>query len=170
MSAASTPAKPAAPDVAPAPASATPAQPALVKAAPVPFGVDSSGKPVLAPFQPTAGSLAILLTPYLRNSLDLSAALPLPKGLQLMRSPDESQIQLRAAPLFARKMRRTFGYVGDIKMTSGEGSETPSLLQVITKVPWRYGSSAAERDSSWILVRLQAFTSKALFETPARIG
>ena len=136
----------------------------------MPIGVDLNGKPVLAPFQPTAGSLAILLAPYLRNSLDLSAALPLPKGLKLIRPPDATQIQLRVAPVFARKFRRTFGYVGDIKMSSGEGSETPAQLQVITKVPWRYGPSASERESRWILVRIQAFTSKALFETPARIG
>ena len=106
----------------------------------------------------------------MKNTLGLNGALPLPKGLQLVLSTDESQIQIRVAPLFAKKMKRTFGYVAEIKLSFGGGSDTPAQLQLVTKVPWRYGPSAAERESSWILVRAQAFTSKALFETPARVG
>ena len=64
---------------------------------------------MLAPFQPTASSLAIILTPYLRNARVVSVAALLPKGHELIRSPGESLIQLRVAPLFAHKLKRTFG-------------------------------------------------------------
>ena len=148
----------------------TPVKPSLVKAAPAPIGIDSKGKPVMAPSQPSASSLAIMLTPYLRNTRDVSDATQLPKGLELIRSPGKSQIQLRVASLFAHKLKRTFGYVGDIKMSSGEGCETPAQLQIITKIPWPWGPTAHERESSWIIVRVKAFMSKALFSAPARVG
>ena len=106
----------AAPVVAPpevTPAVVVPAvpKPALTKAAPAPLGFDQLGKTVLASFQPSASSLALLLTPYLKNSLDLKGVLPLPDGLDLVRSPGGCQIQLRVAPLFATRMRRTLNYL-----------------------------------------------------------
>ena len=115
---------------------------------------------MLASFKPTDSSLAILLTHYLRNTRDVSDAFQLPKGLEMIRPPDKSQVQLRVAPLFAHKLKRTFGYVGDIKMSSGEGCETPAQLQVITKIPWRWGPTSLEKESSWIIVRVQAFYRK----------
>ena len=122
-------------------------------------------------FQPTVGSLAIALTPFVRNTHSLEGALPLPAGLSLIRSPDSlgHQIQLKVAPLFAKKMRRTFGYIAEIKLTDGEGCDNPAHLQIVTKVPWRYGPSAAETETSWVFIRIQAFTSKALFDAPARV-
>ena len=123
-------------------------------------------------FQPSVGSLAIALTPFVRNTHDLTGALPLPEGLSLQRPPDKvgHQIQLRVAPLFAKKMKRTFGYIAEMKLTDGEGSDTPAQLQVVTRVPWRYGQTAAETECSWLMVRIQAFTSKALFDAPARVS
>ena len=136
------------------------------------IGTTAEGMPVYKSFQPTAGALAVMLTPFVRNTHSLEGALPLPTGLKLQRSPDRvgHQIQLRTAPLFAKKMRRTFGYVAEIKLTDGEGCGTPAQLQIVTRAPWRYGSTAAEKECSWILVRIQAFTSKAMFATPARVG
>lgn len=134
------------------------------------IGATAEGMPVHQSFQPTAGALAIMLTPFVRNSHSLEGVLPLPDGLKLTRSPDRvgHQIQLRTAPLFAKKMRRTFGYVAEIKLTDGEGCGTPAQLQIVTRVPWRYGSTAAEKECIWALFRIQAFTSKSLFATPAR--
>ena len=138
-----------------------------VKATPSPYGAAASGKAVYFPFRPSAASISLLLTPYLRNSLGLTGALP--KGLHLMRPPDESQIQLRVAPLFAKKTRRTFGYVAEIKLPQGGGADTPAQIQLVAKIPFRYGTSTAERETSWMLVRVQAFMSKALFQAPARV-
>ena len=136
------------------------------------IGTTAEGMPVYRSFQPSAGALAVMLTPFVRNTHSLEGALPLPAGLKLQRSPDRlgHQIQLRTAPLFAKKMRRTFGYVAEIKLTDGEGCGAPAQLQIVTRVPWRYGSTAAEKECSWTLIRIQAFTSKAMFATPARVG
>ena len=83
---------------------------ALAKAVPpaAPFGVDSQNRPVWGSFQPSVASLALALTPHLKKSEKLNEILPLPAGLHLMRAPDDSQIQLRVAPFFARKLKKIF--------------------------------------------------------------
>ena len=53
-------------------------------------------------------------------------------------------------------------------ISDGEGTLTPAHVQVIVKVPWRFGSSQAETRASFVWVRINAFISKALFTTPVR--
>ena len=62
-----------------------------------------------------------------------------------------------------------FIQVAEIKLTSGDGTETPAQMQLVTRAPWKYGVSTRETNSSWVLVRIQAFVSKALFAKPAQI-
>ena len=109
------------------------------------------------------------LTPFLHTAVGLRTALPIPNGLKLIRPPDDKQTQLVAEPYFARKMRRAFGYVSEIVLTSGEGADTPAHLQVVCKIPWKYGSTADASSPSWILARLQAFASDALFPRKSQI-
>ena len=145
-------------------------EPAASSAAATPIGVTSAGTPVFSSFQPSAASLALQLTPFLRaDTAGLEAVLPLPTGLQLVRSPDEKQIQLRVAPFFARKMKRVFAYIAGILLTDGEGADTPAQLQLVSRAPWRYGPHKAETGTSWCLVRINAFVSKSLFRAPAQI-
>ena len=59
--------------------------------------------------------------------------------------------------------------MAEIKLTCGEGTDTPAQLQLVTRIPWKYGASVKETSSSWILVRVQAFVSKALFARPAQV-
>ena len=134
----------------------------------VPLGMTANGGIVLSSFQPSVASLAIVLGPHLKRNTDISNLFPLPAGLSLKRS-DTLQLQLRLAPFFARKLKRVFGYVAEIKLTSGEGTRTPAQLQVALRVPWRYGAQPHEKELSWMLVRAIAFTSKACFETPGRV-
>ena len=170
-----------------APKVAAVAPKAVVKAAPPPIGILPSGTAVLASSQPTVASLSISLTPFLLTAVGLDTALPLPRGLTLIRSPDDKQTQLKLEPFFAKKLRRVFGYVAEITLSSGDGTDTPAQLQIATKIPRRYGSSEntsikkrrfyfaslffipCEKELSWILVRLQAFASKALFSSAARV-
>ena len=170
------------------PAVAPAAAKALTKAPPAPIGLTAAGTPVYAPFQPSVASLAVQLTPFLRTAVGLNGALPLPTGLELVRAPDDSQTQLKLTPFFALKNRMMFGYVAEIKLSSGDGTDTPAQLQVVCRIPWRYGVTSAgaalkfltifgnsrnfspfERDFSWIYVRVQAFASKALFASAATI-
>ena len=59
--------------------------------------------------------------------------------------------------------------MAEIKLTSGDGTETPAQLQLVTRIPWKYGVTAQETATSWVLVRVQAFVSKALFAKAAQI-
>ena len=86
------------------------------------------------------------------------------------------------------KNRMMFGYVAEIKLSSGDGTDTPAQLHVVCRIPWRYGVTSAgvalkflsifwkfaefspfERDFSWLYVRVQAFASKALFASAATV-
>ena len=78
-------------------------------------------------------------------------------------------VQLRVAPFSARKLKRVFGYVAEITLTDGEGARTPAQLQIVMRAPWRYGARPQGKELSWILVRAVAFTSKACFDTAARV-
>ena len=49
-----------------------------------------------------------------------------------------NQLQLVLSEAYTRRLRRVFGYIGEIKRISGEGTTTPAHLQVIVMVPWRY--------------------------------
>ena len=69
----------------------------------------------------------------------------------------------------AKKLRRVIGYVGEINLTEGEGTDTPGQLQALVKIPWRYGPTSAEEENRWMLARVQAFVSKSLFSTPAQV-
>ena len=105
---------------------------------------------------------------HLERIIDVSNLFPLPPGLSLKR-PGAIQLQLRLAPFFARKMKRGFGYIAEITLTSGEWTRTPAQLQVVFRAPWRYGAIPKEKDLSRMLARAIASTSKACFETPARV-
>ena len=162
------PVAPAAPKAAD-PKTAAPAR--ATAAALAPLGILPSGRPVTDSFQPSAAQLALVLTPHLRIRSDVSDVLPLPAGLTLIRSPDAvHNAQLRMAPFFARKMKRVFGYVAEILLIEGDGAASPAQLQVVIKIPWRYGSTSRETEASRMLTRLIAFTSKALFEDATRIN
>ena len=129
------------------PASAAPPADAkaLSKAPAALIGHTSGGAPVYAAFQPSVASLAVILAPFLRTAVGLETATPLPAGMELIRAPDDSQTQLKLSPLFASENRRIFGYVAEIKLSSGEGADTPSQLQVARRAPWRYGVTSAGR-------------------------
>ena len=62
-----------------------------------------------------------------------------------------------------------FGYVAEITLTEGEGTDTPGQLQIVLRIPWKYGPTSAEREHSWMLVRVVAFVSKSPFPQPAQI-
>ena len=174
-SASSTPAAAATTPAAAKPKCAKPA-PDSAKTAPAPapqqpFGLTAAGTAIRYPFQPSVASLAFSLTPALTDlNVDLDTVLPLPRGLSLIRSPEGAPLQLAMSPFFASKIRRVYGYVAEISPTSGEGAETPAQPQLATRAPWRYGRTAAERESSRIIARMRAFVSKALFDSAARVA
>ena len=77
--------------------------------------------------------LALLLAPHLDGFEAAGDALPLPRGMTIAKCADNGQLQLVLADAYARRLRRVFGYVGEVKLSSGEGTVTPAQLQVIVR-------------------------------------
>ena len=128
-----------------------------------------------------------LLTPFLDDIAKPCDVLPLPRGTTLSKCSFNGQLQISLSDTYARRFRRVYGYVADIKLvlptpfffpflvtgcvtpSAGEGTLTPAQLQVVTLIPWRYGATAGELCASFIWVRLNAFTSKAFFRSAVQV-
>ena len=90
----------------------------------------------------------------------------------MQRPPDGKQTQLKLAPFFAKKMRRIFGYIVEITLSEGDGTETPAQLQIVSRIPGKYGQSRLELERSWamglgnlilfILIRLLNFPNSSI--------
>lgn len=76
-----------------------------------PLGVLPAGRQVFNSFRPSVASPAIARTPDLKESEDIIAVLPLSERLSLMMPSRGKRMQLRVAPFFDRKMKRTACYV-----------------------------------------------------------
>ena len=127
--------------------SASAAKPAVAPK-PTPIGLTALGAAVYEPFQPSVASLAVSLTPFLQTQVGMDTVFPLPAGLAMRRSPGDRQNQLVVAAFFARKLRRMYGYVAEIVLTEGDGTETPAQMQIVTKIPWKFGASSRACDRS----------------------
>ena len=54
------------------------------------------------------------------------------------------------------------GYVGALEDSPAmQDTATPFTAQIVTKLPFRYGKTEAERQDSYVFVRIQAFSSRA---------
>ena len=62
-----------------------------------------------------------------------------------------------------------FGYVAEIKLSDGDGTNTPALIQAVTMIPWRFGLTAQEYGASHLFCRVQAFISRAIFPTAVAV-
>ena len=81
-----------------------------------PLGVTANGQPVYHAFRPTVTQFAHLLTPFLGEVAGQHDVIPFPPGMKLVRSENKSQLQLVAGDSFVRKMRKVFGYIGEIML------------------------------------------------------
>ena len=50
--------------------------------------------------------------------------------------------------------------------SDGEGTATPAHIQVVSLIPYRYGTSSQEAAASYLRIRIQAFVSRAIFASP----
>ena len=104
----------------------------------LPLGKSADGRQVYHSFRPSAVQLALMMNPHLGGVATVADVLPLPRGMTIARNEGDRQLQLVLADCYTRHLRRVFGYVGEIKLSDGEGTLTPAQLQVIIMVPWRY--------------------------------
>ena len=81
-----------------------------------PFGRSADGRYVYKSFCPSVAQLAALLTPFLDERATAADALPIPRGFHLAKSTAYGQLQLSLSEAYARRFRRVFGYIGEIKL------------------------------------------------------
>ena len=77
----------------------------------LPIGTSADGRHVYAPFRPTAAQLA-----HLDGIARAGDVLPLPNGMTLVKSGFDGQLQLILSETYARRLRRAYGYIGEIKL------------------------------------------------------
>ena len=104
----------------------------------LPLGRAFGGRNVYLPFRHAVVQLVHLVTPHLDMKAGPADVFPLPRGMSIARSDVNNQLQLVLTDGYTRRMRRAYGFVGEIKLSDGEGTLTPAHLQIITMVHWRY--------------------------------
>ena len=74
----------------------------------------------------------------------------------------DNRVALRLVDDWAAQFRRVYGYVGEIKLLPADkecGTRTPAMLQVVVRLPFRYGKNPLETRDSWLDCRVTAFMS-----------
>ena len=82
----------------------------------LPLGRSRDGRDVFASFCPAVAQLALLLTPHLDGVATAGDVLPLPRGMSIVLNANNGQLQRILADVFARRFRRVYGYIGEIKL------------------------------------------------------
>ena len=82
----------------------------------LPQGTCDDGRYVYASFRPSVAQLAHLLTPHLDGISTVAQAIPFPRGMRLIRNAWNNQLQLVVAEVYARRMRRAYGFIGELKL------------------------------------------------------
>ena len=78
-------------------------------------------------------------------------------GLNLGAISFESQFSRGGVPRY----KTIFGFVGSMTDTASLDTLTPVQLQIVAKLAFRYGNTPAEWKDSFVLVRINAFNSRA---------
>ena len=82
----------------------------------VPLGKAANGRSVYTPFRPSVAQLAPLVTPFLDEVNKEADTLPLPRGITLSKCAHNGQLQISLSSTYARRFRRVFGYIAEIKL------------------------------------------------------
>ena len=81
-----------------------------------PLGRSADGRSVFKSFRPSVTQLSHLLTPFLDSVATAGDVLPLPRGIALALCASNNQLQLSLSPTYARRFRRVYGYIAEIKL------------------------------------------------------
>ena len=135
----------------------------------VQLGERANGTFAVSSYMPSLLSQCVQFVEALEDSPDLNDDIPIPKGMKLVRASDKKQCQLILGQNFAQRFRKIYGYIGEIKITESDFTETGAQLQIVVFLPWRYGAEPEETCNSWIYARLNCYTSTAAFSEPYRM-
>ena len=64
-------------------------------------------------------------------------------------------------------LKALYGYVGQINDAACNDTATPLCLQIIAKLPFKYGAPKGEFKRSWAFARVDAFASKCSLADPS---
>ena len=82
----------------------------------VPLGKAADGRFVYGSFKPSVVQFSHLLTPFLDGIDSPCDVLPLPRGMTLSKCDFNGQLQITLSDTYARRFRRVYGYVTEIKL------------------------------------------------------
>ena len=82
-----------------------------------PFGQAAGGLDVYAPFCPSVSQFSLMIPPFLDGKATLADVLPLSRGMSITKCEANNQLQLSLSDTFTRRMRRVYGYIGEMKLS-----------------------------------------------------
>ena len=85
----------------------------------LPLGKCFDGRLVYRPIRSTVVQMAHFLTPHLDGIAGQAAGLPLPNGMSLGKSDANGHLHHVLADAYTRRLRRVFGYIGEITLGRG---------------------------------------------------
>ena len=124
------------------------------------FGNDARGRPVSEAFQPDLIDFSFDCTEARSAKAPMEESIPLPVGWSFDR--DRKQLLIEPSALSFSEFRAAFGYIASIGDAASTDTTSPFLLQVVTKLFFRYGFSPDEASDSFVYARVNAFSSKAV--------
>ena len=75
---------------------------------------------------------------------------------------ENHQLQLAVGRRELPNYKLVYGFVGSMEDSKlMEDTCTPVILQVVVKLPYRFGKTEAEFRDSWVFARVNAFASRA---------
>ena len=124
------------------------------------FGKTCVGLKMHSSYQHTLITFAGSVHKENRDVDQLTKLIPLPGEWTFV--ADRNQLQVQVSEIDAPRYQTAYGYVGpSISATASVGTSTPSLLQIVVQLDFKYGSSIFETDHSYIFVRINAYCSRA---------
>ena len=124
------------------------------------FGRTCTGLRMHSYYQPRLISYAGLIHKTGRDIEKLNEVIPLPEDWAFV--ANTSQLQVMLSEMESPRFQTVYGFIGpSISATDSQGTQTPAQCQVIVQLDFKYGSSELEVESSFIFVRINAYTSQA---------
>ena len=120
------------------------------------FGIDWNE--IAEFYQPSCSEFAQSVADARREKINLREIIPIPDSWEILY---EKQLKAQLPRNQISRFRRIYGYLVTAQSTDSDGTLTPVIFQLATKLNFRYGISDREYADSHIWCRVQAYSSLA---------
>ena len=106
------------------------------------LGLSALNRPAYSPYRSSVLSQAAAFTRQAASpEIQPEVIIPVPDGWSFAKNADTNQLHVSVGPLYARRSKRVFGYVGEIALSAAaKGSALPTpcsfLLLLLRKFIW----------------------------------